>query len=77
MMNAAHVSVVRSLTDRGSERGLGFQLLSGVPSESAAAMAAAWQGQAQAVSAPSAAYGTSLALVGKLARGAEEGWEVK
>lgn len=73
MVNAAHVNVVRSLTDRGSDRGLGFQLPNGSASESAAAMAAAWQGQAQAVSSPSAAYGTSLALVGKLSRGAG-GW---
>ncbi|MEO5595894.1 MAG: DUF2066 domain-containing protein [Lysobacteraceae bacterium] len=73
MVNAAHVNVVRTLTERGNDRGIAFQLPNGSASESAAAMAAAWQGQAQAVAAPSAAYGTTLALVGKLARGAG-GW---
>jgi hypothetical protein len=68
MVNAAHVSVVRSLTDRGNERGLAFQLPTGTVAESAAAMAAAWLGQSQAVVALSTPYGSTIQLVGKLAR---------
>jgi hypothetical protein len=73
MVTGSHLSVVRSLTDRGNERGLAFQLPTGTAAESAAGLAAAWLGQSQAVVAPSATYGSSMQLVGKLARSAN-GW---
>ena len=73
MVTGSHLSVVRSLTDRASERGLAFQLPTGTATESAAGLQAAWMGQSQAVIAPSAAYGSTMQLVGKLARTAS-GW---
>ena len=73
MVTGSHLSVVRSLTDRASERGLVFQLPTGTAAESAAGLQAAWMGQSQAVIAPSAAYGSTMQLVGKLARTAS-GW---
>lgn len=73
MVTSSHLAVVRSLTDRGNDRGLAFQLPTGTAAESAAGLQAAWLGQSQAVIAPSAAYGSSMQLIGKLARTAT-GW---
>ena len=73
MVTGSHLSVVRSLTDRSAERGLTFQLPTGTAAESAAGLQAAWMGQSQAVVAPSATYGASVQLIGKLARTAS-GW---
>ena len=73
MVTGSHLSVVRSLTDRAHERGLAFQLPTGTAAESAAGLQAAWLGQPQAVVAPSMTYGSSMQLVGKLARSAS-GW---
>lgn len=73
MVTGSHLSVVRSLTERGNDRGLAFQLPTGTAAESAAGLAAAWMGQSQAVVGPSATYGSSVQLIGKLAR-TPSGW---
>jgi hypothetical protein len=73
MVTSAHTNVVRSLTDRGNDRGLAFQLPTGTTAESLAGLRAVALGQAQAVVAPSAAYGSTVQLVGKLVR-TPSGW---
>jgi hypothetical protein len=74
MVGTAHVNAVKSLTDRASERGLNVVLPAASPAENlAAALALA---QPQAVVGPSAAYGSPVQLVGKLARTAS-GWSAQ
>ena len=73
MVGSAHVNVVKSLTDRAGERGLAVVLPAGNPVEETAAASAI--AQPQAVVGLSASYGSSVQLVGKLAR-MSSGWSV-
>ncbi len=74
MVGSAHVNAVKSLTDRAGERGLGVVLPAASPAENLAATLAL--AQPQAVVGPSAAYGSSVQLVGKLAR-TGSGWNAQ
>jgi len=75
LVGSAHTNVVKSLTDRGNERGLTFVLPSGTTVENQIALLAAGVGPAQAVVVPSAAY-APMQLVGKLVR-TNSGWNVQ
>lgn len=75
LVGSAHTNVVKSLTDRGNERGLNFVLPSGTTVENQVALLAAGVGPAQAVVVPSAAY-APMQLVGKLVR-TSSGWNVQ
>ncbi|HEY2346932.1 MAG TPA: DUF2066 domain-containing protein [Xanthomonadaceae bacterium] len=75
LVGSAHTSVVKSLTDRGNDRGLGFVLPAATPVESQIALLASGVGPSQAVVIPSAAYGPSQ-LIGRLTR-TTAGWNAK
>jgi hypothetical protein len=75
LVGSAHMSVVKSLTDRGNDRGLNFVLPTATPVESQIALLAAGVGPAQAVVVPSAAYGP-MQLIGKLVR-TTSGWNAQ
>lgn len=74
MVGTAHLNAVKSLTDRASERGIGVVLPAASPAENLAATLSI--AQPQAVVGPSAAYGSPVQLVGKLARTAS-GWNAQ
>lgn len=75
LVGSAHTGVVKSLTDRGNDRGLGFVLPTGSVVESQVALLASGIGPAQAVVIPSASYGPSQ-LIGRLTR-TTAGWNAK
>ncbi|HTA65672.1 MAG TPA: DUF2066 domain-containing protein [Xanthomonadaceae bacterium] len=75
LVGSAHTSVVKSLTDRANDRGLGFVLPAGTPVESQIALLASGVGPAQAVVLPSAAYGP-MQLIGRLTR-TTAGWNAQ
>ncbi|MBS0193436.1 MAG: DUF2066 domain-containing protein [Proteobacteria bacterium] len=75
LVGSAHVNVVKSLTDRGNERGIGFVLPAGSVMESQVALLASGIGPAQAVVLPSANYGP-IQLIGRLTRTAG-GWRAQ
>ena len=74
MVGTAHVNAVKSLTDRAADRGLGVVLPAASPAETLAAVLS--MTQPQVVVGPSAAYGSQVQLVGKLARTAG-GWSAQ
>ncbi len=75
LVGSAHTSVVKSLTDRGNDRGVNFVLPSGTPMESQVALLASGIGPAQAVVLPSSSYGP-MQLIGRLTRTAA-GWSAQ
>lgn len=75
LVGSAHTQVVKSLTERGNDRGIRFVLPAGSPMESQVALLATGIGPAQAVVLPSANYGP-MQLLGRLTRTAA-GWRAQ
>lgn len=75
LVGAAHAGVVKSLLDRGSERGVQFVLPAGSPLEAQAALMATSTGPVNAVVLPSANYGP-MQLLGRLNR-TPAGWRAQ